>query len=115
MTEFNPTIFLAGDRAGQGRWEVGHYRQHLNYLNHLAQLLTPVLLPDHPLLTMGRTKLERRVWLEDHQEVHSTLRIYANVTGIDLSAVDFDDPEQFSVWLDDHALEHSLIDAAFGL
>ncbi len=115
MTEFDPSVFLSGDRAGQGRWEVGHYRQHLHYLSHLAALAVPVQVPDHPLLVIGKTNLERRVWLQDHAQIHNLMRTYANVTGIDLSAVDFDDEEQFSVWLDSHATEHELIDAAFGL
>ena len=115
MTEFAPSIFLFGDRAGQGRWEIGHYRQHLNYLTYLAGLTNPVVIPDYPLLTIGESDLQRRVWLESHQEIHSILRTYANVTGIDLSAVDFNNQEELSVWLDSHATEHALIDAAFGL
>ena len=116
MSEFNPSIFLYGDRAGQGRWEIGHYRQHLNYVTFLAKRTpAPVIIPDHPLITIGTTDLERRVWLEDHAATHGVLRAYANVTWIDLSEVDFESPEEFNIWLDSHALEHSLIDSAFGL
>jgi hypothetical protein len=114
-SEFNPTVFLPGDRAGQGRWEVGHYRQHIKYVTHLAGLATPILIADHPLMTIGENDLQRRLWLEDHQATHEILRTYADVTGIDLSAVDFDDPHEVTIWLDTHATEHSLIDQAFGL
>jgi hypothetical protein len=115
VTEFVPSIFLYGDRAGQGRWEIGHYRQHVTYVTHLATRANPVLIPDHPLMVIGTTDLERRVWLEDHAATHGALRELANVSGIDLSEVDFENPEEFNVWLDSHSLEHSLIDAAFGL
>jgi hypothetical protein len=37
------------------------------------------------------------------------------VTGIDLSAVNLTDEEQFYTWLDDHSSEHALLDAAFGV
>lgn len=115
MTEFNPTIFLFGDRAGQGRWEVAHYRQHLNYLTHLAKLSPPTLIADHPLMTIGQNELQRRLWLQDHATTHNILRTYANVTGIDLSTVDFEDQHEFQIWLETHSTEHTLIDAAFGL
>ncbi len=115
MSEFNPTNFVFGDRAGQGRWEVGHYRQHLNYVKYLVGLSNPILIPDYPLLTMGQNDLQRRLWLESHQEIHTTLRTYSNVTGIDLSSVNFKNAEEFNTWLDSHAEEHALIDAAFGL
>ena len=42
-TEFDPTDFLPGDRAGQGRWEIGHYRQHQRYLEFLAGQDPPII------------------------------------------------------------------------
>lgn len=114
-TEFDPPIFLFGDRAAQGRWEIGHYRQHLRYLSYLASLTTPVVIADQPIITMGTTDLERRIFLNSHQILHELIRPYANVTGIDLALVDLKNEEQFYVWLDVHATEHDLIDQAFGL
>lgn len=114
-TEFALTVYLLGDRAGQGRWEVGHYRQHLRYQQLFAQQTPPFIVPDHPILLMGKTDLERRTWLNDHQNIHSVLRAKANVTGIDLSQVDLNDPHDFLTWLDAHATEHALIDLNLGL
>lgn len=114
-TEFFPNIYLFGDRAGQGRWEIGHYRQHLRYRDLLAASNPPFILPDHPLIVVGKTPLERRIWLNDHQSVHALLRARTNVSGIDLSQVNLDDPHDFLTWLDAHATEHSLIDANLGL
>jgi hypothetical protein len=114
-TEFDPDIYEFGDRAGQGRWEIGHYRQHLRYLALLASLSPPIILADQPIITMGTTDLEHRIWLQSHQLMHGLLRPYANVTGIDLSLVDLTNEEQFYVWLDVHSDEHALIDQAFGL
>jgi hypothetical protein len=114
-SEFAPNSFQFGDRAGQGRWEIGHYRQHLRYLSALAARSPPVILADHPIMTIGSTDLERRIFLNDHATVHNLLRPYANVTGIDLSAVNLTDEEQFYTWLDDHCSEHALLDAAVGV
>jgi hypothetical protein len=115
MTEFEPTIFVLGDRAGQGAWEMGHYRQHLRYVTLLASLTTPIVIADHPLMQFGDNNVERKIWLADHSAVHNLLRTFTNVTGIDLSVVDLDNEDEFQVWLDSHANEHDLLDQAFGL
>lgn len=114
-SEFDPNVFIFQDRAGQGRWEIGHYRQHVRYNQVLASFATPVIIPIQPLMTMGNTDLERRIFLNSHENLHEAIRPYANVTGIDLSLVDFEDEEEFYSWMDVHAQEHALIDAAFGL
>ena len=114
-TEFDPTDFLPGDRAGQGRWEIGHYRQHQRYLEFLAGQDPPIIIAEQPIITMGNTDLERKIFLNSHQVAHELIRPYANVTGIDLALVDFKNEEEFFVWLDVHASEHALLDQAFGL
>ncbi len=114
-SEFAPNTFLFGDRAGQGRWEIGHFRQHLRYEAVLAARSPPVIIATQPIMTIGSTDLERRIFLNSHNTEHELLRPYANVTGIDLSAVDLTDEEQFYTWLDDHAEEHALLDVAFGV
>lgn len=115
MTEFTPSIVAFGDRAGLGAWEVGHYRQHLNYVTHLAGLSPAVVIADHPLMRIGETDGERKAWLEDHQVVHTLLRAQANVTGVDLSQVDMGDERQWEIWQRAHADEHLQIDQSFGL
>ena len=114
-TEFDPDIFLFGDRGSQGRWEIGHFRQHLRYLDVLARQNPPIILSDEAIITMGQTNLEHRIWLNSHQVMHELLRPYANVTGIDLALVDLRKEEEFYTWLDLHSQEHKLIDTAFGV
>lgn len=114
-SEFQPTLFLFGDRAGLGAWEIGHYRQHLRYLTHLESLPQPIVIQDYPIMHVGNNEAQRKVWLRDHESIHAIVRGYANVTSIDLSVVDFENPEQVYEWLQAHALEHQLIDTAFGL
>jgi hypothetical protein len=87
----------------------------LHYLAYLAGLSPPVIIADQPIITMGNTDLERRIFLNSHQIMHELIRPYANVTGIDLALVDLKKEEEFYIWLDVHAEEHALIDQAFGL
>jgi hypothetical protein len=115
VTEFDPTFFSLGDRAGQGQWEMGHYRQHLRYLLTFLGISPPIVIPDHPIMRMGDNDTQKKIWLADHAAIHNTLRTYTNVTGIDLSLVNLHSADEFQVWLDAHATEHDLIDQALGL
>jgi hypothetical protein len=115
MTEFSPNLVLFGDRAGLGRWLIGHYRQHLNYTSALAAKTPPIYIADHPIMDIGDTPAERRIWLDDHEAVHAILRGYLNVTGGDLSQLDFTKEAGWYLWLEAHANEHALFDQALGL
>jgi hypothetical protein len=115
-SEFNPNFFAFGDRSGQGQWEIGHYRQHLRYLDVLgAQTPPSTAVPDFDISSMGASKEERRGWLQDHFTIHAALRNLTNVTGVDLTALNFDNEQAFDQWLSDHATEHQQLDTAFGL
>ena len=114
-TEFFPDTVPPGDPAGFGLWLMGHGRQHLRYVDRLAANMPfPIVIPTFPLFDIGETEFQRRTWLDIHQQTHATLRPYANITGVDLSLVDFEDETAWFQWMDVHAAEHRLIDQAFG-
>jgi hypothetical protein len=96
-------------------WLVGHYRQHLRYNAVLAARSPPVIIDEFPILNLGDSKREVRFWLDAHQNWHQLIRPFANVSGIDLAQVDFDNKNQFYLWQDDHNAEHRLLDQAFGV
>lgn len=115
-TQFLPNTFEFGDAAGLGAWLVGHYRQHLAYNTYVGAHTTPPLeLPEFNILTVEGGRLGSQFWLEDHESWHELIRPFANVTGVDLSAVDMSKPDDFYEWIDLHNQEHAAIDAAFGL
>jgi len=114
-TEFGANVFEFGDSAGRGEWEIGHYRQHLRYQVVLASLANPIVIPDFPIMRIGENKNEVRVWLDTHENLHTLLRGFANVNGINLSQVDLSDPNEFYQWMDSHNLEHAILDAIFGV
>jgi hypothetical protein len=114
-TEFALNTFAFGDAAGNGIWLVGHYRQHLRYNSVLAARSPPVLIPEFSILTVEGGNIGRKSWLDAHANWHQLLRPFANITGVDLSAVDMEEEQQFYGWISAHNDEHSLLDVAFGV
>jgi hypothetical protein len=114
-TEFSPNLFAFGDIAGNGAWLDGHYRQHLRYNAVLAARTPPVIISVYPIMIVQAGELGRKDWLNSHENWHELIRPYANVTSIDLSEVNLDDPNQFYQWMDLHNQEHGFLDTAFGV
>lgn len=114
-SQFTLNTLEYGDQAGWGEWLVGHYRQHLQYNTVLATQSTPILIEIFPILTVEGGENGLRFWLDAHQNWHEAVRPLANVTGVDLSLVDFNDQSQFYQWIDLHNQEHAALDQAFGV
>lgn len=116
MTEFSANQFAIGDIGGMSLWEIGHYRQHVDYNNVLAARTPPIILPLFPIIDfISADRDQFRFWLDAHEKWHEQVRPYANVSGADLSLVDFNNPTSFYEWIDTHNQEHALLDQAFGL
>ncbi len=116
-SEFAINQIEYGDTVGMGLWSDGHYRQHLRYNAVLAGRSPPVLLPTFPIFyfpIFDGNDTEIRFWLNSHESWHELLRPIANVTGADLSDLDYKNPQYFYEWVDTHNAEHALLDAAFG-
>jgi hypothetical protein len=114
-SEFGINEVAFGDAAGMGAYEVGHYRQHLDYQTVLAARTPPVILPVFPIFHFGGNAEELKFWLNDHEALHELLRPLANVQSVDLSSLDWNNPQLFYVWQDTHKAEHLLLDQAFGV
>jgi hypothetical protein len=115
VTEFGANLYAFGDTVGRGEWEIGHYRQHLDYQRVLGNRTPPVILPDFPVMRIGETSKEIRFWLDAHESLHNLLRPLANVQGTDLSQLDWQNPGYFYEWMQAHNDEHTLLDQAFGV
>ena len=114
-TEFSVNLVAFGDTAGLGLWLDGHYRQHLRYNAVLAAQVPAVIINVYPILNMGTNEREVRLWLDAHETWHELIRPLANVTGINLANIDFDDVTAWYEWQDVHNSEHRLLDTAFGV
>jgi hypothetical protein len=117
---FQANLVQFGDKPGLGAYEVGHFLQHQQYLNILAN--SNVLLPDYNILRMGSSDPQRFLgedaneflaWLGDHEALHQLLRAQANVTAL-LPGLDPQSPESWEMWQDAHRQEHGLFDQHFG-
>ena len=111
--EFQLTFLEYGDSAGLGAYEIGHYRQHRNYVDALAA--QNITIPDIPILhILGDNPAELAQWLNDHEGLHELLRQHSGVTGVNLADLNPQSAEDFYIWLDNHAAEHRAFDAKFG-
>ena len=117
---FQANIVQYGDRAGLGAYETGHFLQHQQYLNILAQ--SNVTMPDYNILRMGSDSDQRFLgindneflaWISDHEAIHELLRAQANVTAL-IGGLDPNSPEQWELWQEGHAQEHRQFNAHFG-
>lgn len=114
-TEFALNTLEFGDQAGWGEWLVGHFRQHLRYNLALAIRSPPIIIQEYPILTVEGGQRGLRFWLDSHSSWHDAVRPFANVTGIDLSEVDFSKEGEFYQWIDLHNQEHAAFDQVFGV
>lgn len=118
-TEFQVNQVSYGDTIGIGLWADGHFRQHLRYNATLAAQPTPVILPEFPILFCPlfsqASRREIKFWLDSHEKWHELLRPIVNITSADFSTLNWDKPAEWYDWQDLHAVEHQLLDRAFGV
>jgi len=112
---FQPDVVLPKDPAGFGRWLTGHYYEHISLRKAAAALAVPVIVPDYDILGWRDEPEFVNGWLQNHEAMHNQLRVGANLTGIDLSLVDFSNDEEFLEWIDDHRLEHQQLRAIYNI
>ena len=115
MPQFQPDIATFGDLAGYGMFDVGHYREHIQFVQVLAAMTPPVILANYDLASLLTAGSARKAQIEAHSDAHQELRQLAGITGIDLTEVDFDKQDDFYVWLGAHATEHSQIRQFLGI
>jgi hypothetical protein len=115
MPDFQPAQVLFGDPAGYSIWDIGHWREHLNFVQALAQQSPVILLPAPDLgaiLSGGPTARES---MDTHQSIHELLRRYTNVQGTDYTDYRLDEEGEFYSFLNYHEAEHMQIRAVLGL
>lgn len=106
MINFQPDICLPKDPSGFGFWLTGHNLEHKVFILRCLNLSMPVSVPDYDILAWRDEPELVQQWLVAHEQIHAVLRGACNVTGVDLSLVDFSQDDEFLNWMDDHATEH---------
>lgn len=112
---FSPDTVLPKDPGGFGQWRMGHYLEHGVIRQKCAALATPVVIAEYPILSWSDEPEFVKQWLAAHETIHEQIRAATNVSGTDLSLVDFSDDEEFLTWMDDHAQEHLVFRQILGI
>lgn len=115
MPQFQPDQVTFHDIPGYGAWDVGHGREHLQFVQVLALQIPTVQIPAFDMLSFLNAGNSRKSILQTHAQVHEIIRGVTGVQGVDLSEVNFDDRDAFYDWLGTHATEHANIRAALGI
>lgn len=115
MPQFQPDQVTFGDLPGYGAWDMGHAREHMQFVQVLAQKTPSVLLPNFDFLAFLTSGQALTSQMESHAEAHNMLRAALGFTGTDLSASNLNDQGDFYNWLGYHATEHAQIRQALGI
>jgi hypothetical protein len=115
MPQFAPDQVTFKDIAGYGAWDIGHMREHLQFVQVLSQKTPAVLIPDFDFLSFLTAGRQRGSIRETHAQSHQLLTQALGITGTDLSAVNLDDQGDFYSWLGYHATEHGQIRQVLGI
>lgn len=115
MPQFQPDQVTFKDGAGYGAWDIGHGREHIQFVQTLAGQFPAILLPDFDLLALLSAGDSKKSIIQSHANAHELLRGALGVTGIDLTEVNLDDENDFYSWLGYHADEHAQIRQILGI
>ena len=115
MPQFQPDQVSFGDLIGYGAWDSGHGREHIQFVQILAQQTPPILIPDFDLLTFLVGGPVRGSIIQSHAQSHNLLRATLGITGVDLTEVNLDDQDSFYDWLGFHSAEHAQIRFILGI
>jgi hypothetical protein len=115
MPNFQPTQVEFKDVIGYGTWDIGHGREHIAFVQSLAAQTTPILLPDADLLSLLGSGPTLQAQQLTHQTIHSLLRGYTGVGGVDYTEFRLDQETDFYDFLSYHEAEHLQIRQALGM
>lgn len=115
MPNFQPDICTFRDTPGYGAWDIGHDREHLQFVQ-MATALTPrVILPMPDLLNLLTAGQTRKAQLEAHQSAHTLLSALTGTTAVDFTQFDLDNPDDFYNFLGYHQTTHQQLRQFFGI
>lgn len=115
MPQFQPDQVAFQDASGYGAWDIGHAREHIQFVQVLAGQSPPITIPDFDLLQFLTAGKARQSIIQSHATAHNLLRGLLGITGVDLSQVNFDDQSSFYDWTGSHSTEHAQIRQILGI
>jgi|ERR1700690_40601 len=115
MPQFQPDLANFGDLPGYGAFDIGHHREHLQFVQVLSQASPPIVIPDYDFMAFLTSGQAQKSMLDSHQDAHALLRQITGVQGIDLSQVDLTKENDFTNWIGYHSSEHAAIRQVLGI
>lgn len=115
MPQFAPDQVTFKDFPGLGVWDIGHAREHQQFVEVLSEQVPTVLIPNFDFLQMLTAGNSSKSVIETHNEAHNLLRSILNITGTDYSQYDLTNESDFYNFTAYHATEHQQIRAALGI
>lgn len=115
MPQFQPDQVTFKDIPGYGYWDDSHHREHLQFVQVLAQQTPPIDFPDYDFLQMLTAGASRRSVVDSHATAHNLLSQIVGVTAVDFSAFNLDDGQDFYNFLGYHSTTHAQIRQALGI
>ena len=115
MPQFSPDQCTFNDNPGMAMWDDNHYREHLQFVQVLAGLSTPILFPDYDMLRMLTAHEGRGATINIHNTAHQLLQQICGFTGTDYSQYDISQEGDFYSFLQYHADDHAQIRSFLGI
>lgn len=105
--------WTVGDMAGQGRWALDHYLEHVAFNGVLAtSTIALASITNYPLQDMS--DIER--WLAAHQRWHQAIwKAIGGSNAVDLSRLDWKNEDQVYDWQQVHAAVHGDVRTTLGM
>lgn len=106
MPNFQPDTCTFRDTIGYGAFDIGHAREHLQFVQLAAGFSPAVVLPEPDLLNFLTSGTTQRAQLEAHQEIHALLSNLTGITSVDFSQFDLSKQDDFYNFLGYHQTTH---------
>lgn len=115
MPQFQPDQVSFQDVAGYGDWDIGHAREHIQFVQVLAAQSPTIAINDYNMLSFLTAGSAVQSIVQSHSDVHNQLRAALGITGVDLSVLNLRDEGSFYDWLQYHSTEHAQIRQSLGI
>jgi hypothetical protein len=115
MPQFSPDQVTFKDLPGYGMWDVGHYREHLQFVQVLAAQTPPIEFNDYDFLQMLTAGVATKSIWTTHAQAHALLDQITGVTELDYTEFRYDNESDFYNFQGYHSQGHQALRTALGI
>ena len=115
MPNFQPDICTFQDVIGYGAFDIGHDREHLQFVQIASAMTPPVILPAYDFLNILNSGRTQKNQMESHQTAHDLLSGIAGISTLDFTQFDLSKQDDFYNFLGYHQTTHQQLRQFFGI